>query len=223
MTTATQHALRVAALRQRIEAGARPAIASSSSTESDRPTSTACGTNRPAMPMRSSPRSVRSNWDWKHYRPFVQLALDHDLPIVAAESVPRRGDEGGCERVGRALRHGATQAALGLDRLPAEFIGRPRARCRARALRSAAGLALAPMARAQIARDIVLARSLRPYLSRGVVLLTGNGHVRKDIGVPDLADRPSERRDVMSIGLLEAGSAATEGPGERPGTTLRRR
>ena len=58
------------------------------------------------------------------------------------------------------------------------------------------------MARAQIARDIVLARSLRPYLPRGAVLLSGNGHVRKDIGVPAWLSA-DERRDVLSIGLLE--------------------
>ena len=61
------------------------------------------------------------------------------------------------------------------------------------------------MARAQIARDIVLARSLRPYLARGVVLLSGNGHVRKDIGVPVWLSA-DERRDVLSIGLLERDS-----------------
>jgi uncharacterized iron-regulated protein len=65
--------------------------------------------------------------------------------------------------------------------------------------------ALPGLARAQIARDAVLAKSLRPYLERGVVLLTGNGHARRDIGVPrHLAaqDRPR----AWSIGLLEEGN-----------------
>ena len=70
------------------------------------------------------------------------------------------------------------------------------------------------MARAQIARDIVLARSVRPYLSRGVVLLTGNGHVRKDIGVPYWLS-VDELRDIISIGLLEAGPAESDGPRRR--------
>jgi uncharacterized iron-regulated protein len=61
------------------------------------------------------------------------------------------------------------------------------------------------MARAQIARDLVLARSLLPYLSRGVVLLTGNGHVRKDTGVPYWLTA-EQRREVIAIGLLEADS-----------------
>jgi uncharacterized iron-regulated protein len=58
------------------------------------------------------------------------------------------------------------------------------------------------MARAQIARDIVLASSLRPQLARGVVLLTGNGHVRRDIGVPFWLNT-DERRELVTIGLLE--------------------
>ena len=37
----------------------------------------------------------------------------------------------------------------------------------------------AARARAQIARDIIMARMIRPYVDRGVVLLTGNGHVMR--------------------------------------------
>jgi uncharacterized iron-regulated protein len=69
------------------------------------------------------------------------------------------------------------------------------------------------MARAQMARDIVLAHSLRPHLARGVVLLTGNGHVRKDIGVPFWLNA-DERRDVVAIGLLELDPTISETSGE---------
>ena len=61
---------------------------------------------------------------------------------------------------------------------------------------------LPALARAQIARDIVMARSIRPYLERGVVLLAGNGHVRRDIGVPFWLPREAAR-GAISIGLLE--------------------
>jgi uncharacterized iron-regulated protein len=57
-------------------------------------------------------------------------------------------------------------------------------------------------ARAQIARDIIMARVIRPYVDRGVVLLAGNGHVRRDIGVPFwLSAEPMG--DAVSIGVLE--------------------
>jgi uncharacterized iron-regulated protein len=58
------------------------------------------------------------------------------------------------------------------------------------------------MALAQIARDAVLAHSIQPYFQRGVILLTGNGHARRDIGIPaHLA--PADRARTVSIGLLE--------------------
>jgi len=44
--------------------------------------------------------------------------------------------------------------------------------------------AMPGMARAQIARDRSLAQAIGPYAARGVVLLTGNGHARTDVGVP---------------------------------------
>jgi uncharacterized iron-regulated protein len=58
--------------------------------------------------------------------------------------------------------------------------------------------ALPGMARAQIERDRTLAASIAPYAQRGVVLLTGNEHARRDIGVPHWL-----RAKSKSIGLLE--------------------
>ena len=58
--------------------------------------------------------------------------------------------------------------------------------------------AIPGMARAQIARDRTLAAAITPYAERGVVLLTGNGHARKDMGVPHWLAVPN-----TSIGLLE--------------------
>jgi len=69
------------------------------------------------------------------------------------------------------------------------------------------------LAQAQIARDIVLARSLQPYLRHGVVLLAGNGHVRKDIGVSFWLSA-DERSDLLSIGLLEIEPDGTKGAGD---------
>jgi uncharacterized iron-regulated protein len=55
-----------------------------------------------------------------------------------------------------------------------------------------------------MARDIFMARAIQPYVDRGVVLLAGNGHVRRDIGVlfwlPADAARPA-----INIGVLERG------------------
>ena len=75
--------------------------------------------------------------------------------------------------------------------------------------------ALSARARAQMARDIVMARSIHPYIERGVILLAGNGHVRRDIGVAFWLPA-DERRSLVSIGLLERDDDAsgTESPAE---------
>jgi uncharacterized iron-regulated protein len=66
----------------------------------------------------------------------------------------------------------------------------------------------ARLARAQIARDALLAEAIRPHLNgRGVVLLTGNGHARNDIGVPFFLDA-AERARTLTIGLVERDSGS---------------
>ena len=47
-----------------------------------------------------------------------------------------------------------------------------------------------------------MARSIRTYVDRGVVLLAGNGHVRRDIGVPFWLPADAAR-GAISIGVLE--------------------
>ncbi len=199
---AEQHALRIEALRQRIAAGARPAIAFE---QFDRDRQGEIDRLRREQPGNADALIAAAggpNWQWKHYRPFVQLALDHDLPIVAANL--SRGDAMKVASAGwDAVFDAAMQKSLGLDRLAESFIS-AHERTVARGHCDLLPAELLPsMARAQIARDIVLAASLRAHLDQGVVLLTGNGHVRKDIGVPVWLDA-DERRDVLTIGLIEA-------------------
>ena len=211
---AEQHALRVEALRQRIAAGARPAIAFEQFDRNRQGDIDRLRREQPGNADALIATAGASSWQWKYYRPFVQLALDHDLPIVAANL--SRSDAMKVASAGwDAVFDAATQKTLGLDRLADTFItAHERSIARGHCDLLPAEV-LPSMARAQIARDIVLARSLRAYLDRGVVLLTGNGHVRKDIGVPVWLDT-DERRDVVTIALIEA-------DGEGPMAELRER
>ena len=62
------------------------------------------------------------------------------------------------------------------------------------------------MVKAQIARDVWMARVVDQQAARGVVLLAGNGHVRKDIGVPRwLTTAPTAWR---SMGFVESAEDA---------------
>lgn len=77
--------------------------------------------------------------------------------------------------------------------------------------------ALAAPALASVVRDDfgarALAEAIRPHFARGVVLLTGNGHARTDIGVP-LYLSEAERARSIAIGLLEHDQA--QGDWARP-------
>jgi uncharacterized iron-regulated protein len=43
--------------------------------------------------------------------------------------------------------------------------------------------AIDPMVKAQAARDVMFAQLMQQYAAQGVVLIAGNGHVRRDLGV----------------------------------------
>jgi hypothetical protein len=58
------------------------------------------------------------------------------------------------------------------------------------------------MAGAQVARDQFMARMVEAHADRGVVLLAGNGHVRRDVGVPRWLGDGTRARS-RSIGYLE--------------------
>jgi uncharacterized iron-regulated protein len=199
---AAQHALRAAALRQLIVQGARPAIAFEQF-DIDRQADI-------DRARRQRPRDAdyliaqtkgRDDWRWDFYRPFVALALEYDLPIVAANLSRDKAMKVAIDGW-PALFDPATRNELGLDALPADFRRKHEEAIAMGHCNLLAADALPARARAQMARDLVMARSIRPYLTRGVVLLAGNGHVRRDVGVPFWLTT-DERTGVVSIGLLE--------------------
>jgi uncharacterized iron-regulated protein len=60
------------------------------------------------------------------------------------------------------------------------------------------------MAQAQLARDAVMADLLRRHAAaHGLVLLAGNGHVRRDIGVPRWLNGSPLQPRLFVLGLLE--------------------
>ena len=196
---AAQHALRVAALRRLLETGARPAIAFE---QLDRERQIDIDRARRERPGDADYLIAQANgnagWRWEFYRPFVALALEYNVPIVAANlsrSDAIRDAMDGWLAVFDASKVGD----LGLDRLPADYRRKHAEAISAGHCNTLSTEEAAARARGQIARDIVMAQSLRPYLKRGVVLLAGNGHVRRDIGVPVWLQAVT-----ISIGILEA-------------------
>ena len=200
---AAQHALRAAALRQLVAQGARPAIAFEQFDTDRQADIDRARRERPrdADYLIAQAKGARDDWRWDSYRPFVALALDYDLPIVAANLSRDKAMKVAIDGW-PALFDPATRNELGLDALPANFRRQHEEAIASGHCNLLPADALPAQARAQMARDLIMAQSIRPYLTRGVVLLAGNGHVRRDIGVPFWLTA-DERRSVVSIGLLE--------------------
>ena len=200
---AVQHAMRQQAFRSLLESGARPALLMEQFDRERQPAIDAARAkpDADAASIVAAGAGARSGWNWSFYTPFVELALQYGLPIVAA-NVSRADAR-------RVIQKGL--AAEGFDpRVPAQI-----EEAHVRDIEAShCGKVDAPTARrmaaAQVARDQFMARMVEANAARGVVLLAGNGHVRNDIGVPRWL-APATREQSRSIGLLEAGGASSTG------------
>ena len=197
---AAQHAMREQALRRWIEGGARPTLLMEQfdreqQDELDRalarPGATADAVIASAAAVSARPGQ---GWHWPFYRPYVALAIEYRLPIVAA-NVSRADAR-------RVISEGLL--ALGFDpHVPPDVaVGQEN-----EILDGHCGQLDAADARrlvaAQVARDQFMARMIERAGLRAVVLLAGNGHVRSDIGVPRWL-KPATRERSISIGLVES-------------------
>lgn len=115
----------------------------------------------------------QSGWPWPVYGPVVMAAVRSAVPVIGG-NLPR------------AQMRGAMGNA-GLDGLVSEAVLQ---RQRDGIRDSHCGLLpegqIAPMTRIQLARDQAMARTAAQAVIPGktVVLVAGNGHVRRDLGVP---------------------------------------
>jgi uncharacterized iron-regulated protein len=204
---AAQHALRAEALRRWLDTGARPALLMEQF-DRERQQAIDAALARPGADVETvieagaPDAAARRGWDWRFYRPYIALALEFRLPLLAAN-------------VSRSDARAAAQsglASLGFDPVvPADI-----AAAQAQAIvdghcGAIDAVQAAPLVASQVARDQFMAQLLQDHAARGaVVLLAGNGHVRRDIGVPRWL-APSVRARSLAIGLLEA-PAANDGP-----------
>jgi uncharacterized iron-regulated protein len=143
--------------------------------------------------------ATTAGWTWAYYRPYLRLALQYRLPIVAAN-------------VSRGDARSVMQQGLAASGFVAEVPGDIQAAHADDIVHSHCGMITSAqagrMALAQVARDQFMARQVDAFAGRGVVLLAGNGHVRKDIGVPRWLG-PALRGQVTVVGYLESDDRAS--------------
>lgn len=140
-----------------------------------------------------------AGWDWPLYQPVVELALQHRLPLVAANLPAVEVAAVARGRSGMFLPP------------PSDWTESDEAAQRREIDEGHCGVlppaALAPMALAQRARDAAMAQAMRAaQASHGlpVVLLTGNGHARRDLGVARHLAGALPRERLRCVGFLEA-------------------
>jgi uncharacterized iron-regulated protein len=138
-------------------------------------------------------------WHWPFYQPWIERALARGLPLVAANV--------GRDEARRVMADGL--AAHGFDAAVPEALLAEQARL---IEASHCGLVDGPRARrialAQVARDQAMARAVQAHSAAGAVLLAGNGHVRRDIGVPHWLP-PALRQRAHVVGRVERGDATS--------------
>ena len=205
--SAAGHAARAAMLRDELEAGWRPVIAMEQfDTDQQAALDAALRDCTDADCVVATVAPPKASWTWDYYKPVIALALQHGLPIRAANL--SRADASKVVKGGfaAALPIGLI-AHYQLDALPAAVLAAQETEVRDSHCGMLPESMVGPMAKAQIARDAVMAETIRTHAATGAVLIAGNGHVRKDIAVPYWL-----RRDGLApqaIGFLEPGSEAS--------------
>jgi uncharacterized iron-regulated protein len=219
---AAQHRLRLAVLQRALDRGWRPAIVMEQLDIGRQGDIERARRERPDDPQHVIDLAGAGNtgWNWHFYRPYIALALQHRLPLLAgnlsradAEKVVRNGYA--------AVFDPQRLTALGLDSPtpPLWQAGQEReideGHCHA-----LPPTLLPGMARAQLARDAVMADVLEHQETGAAVLLAGNGHVRRDLGVPRWLAGGAARR-TLSVGLIEEGEHAPRGAYDKTVYTVR--
>lgn len=141
-----------------------------------------------------------SGWHWPSYRGVLLVARQAGLRVQAA-NLSRQETRRLVREPYDAVFGAARAAALRLDRPPpADWQAGQEDEVRRGHCNALPPAMLPGMARAQFARDAVMAEALRTAGEGGAVLLAGNGHVRRDLGVPRWW---TDAGAVLAVGYVE--------------------
>lgn len=202
------HELQQKLLQARLESGSRPALLMEQfDTERQAALDLAlAGSNRDEA--LNTAATLTKGWDWRFYRPLLVTALDHKLPVVAANLSRERLRP--VVRQGFAAFDAADLKRMAVDEVWSEGRQKYLARLIEQAHCGQIGAELRDgLVRSQRLRDAVMADAALSSIGRGVVGIVGSGHARRDIGVPlYLAARDPAAR-IYSIGFVEVSPEKT--------------
>lgn len=162
------------------------------------------GHSTAALPADASAAEVRralawddAGWPWKTYGDVVMTAVRAGVPVLGA-NLPR------------AQMRAAMQDATLDARLPAPMLAEQERRIREGHCHALPEAQIRPMTRVQIARDRAMADALVAARQPGqsVLLVAGNGHVQRGLGVP--AHLPPGFSSKVLSAQAKSASPATE-------------
>ncbi|SDH20136.1 ChaN family lipoprotein [Janthinobacterium sp. YR213] len=201
--------LRVEELRRRLAAGWRPVIVMEQFDRENQDLLTRaardCADPDCIIRVMEQPR-----WDWSLYRPVLDLVVSYQLSLVAGNLSPADAS--------RIVRDGirwsmppAMVATYLAAPVPADILDGQQKEVQAARCNMLPDMMINGVVNAQVARDIWMAKLIRDQAPRDVVLIAGNAHVRKDIGVPRWLKLADPQLNVRSIGYLEQGGSGYKG------------
>jgi uncharacterized iron-regulated protein len=204
---AEHHRLRRDLLAALVRDGRRPAIAMEQFDREHQP-ALQRAQNEPAFApesLKTAGRVDAQGWNWSYYEPIVRLALDHRLPILAANL--SRADAFRVSTQGAAAVLGAAAVSeLHLEQPLPDAVRRKLEQVIEDGHCGEAPRNILPgMVAAQRARDAIMAHTLQAHAP--AVLIAGNGHVRRDFGVPYYLARYPQGDDVLAVGFIEVDAA----------------
>lgn len=205
----SHHRLRRNLVANLISAGRRPAIAME---QFDREQQAAI--DRVIGEASRDPERLRvisgfndQGWNWSDYEPIIRLALDAGLPLLAANLSRDQAFRIATSNAVAVLGE-QTTAALGLNKpLPSAAQRKLERVIDDGHCGKAPAKILPGMVAAQRARDAVMAHIVAKSPNDGVILIAGNGHVRRDFGVPLYLPAGSAPGAVVSVGFIEVQDA----------------
>jgi uncharacterized iron-regulated protein len=151
----------------------------------------------------------QSGWpDWALYAPVANTAVRFAMPIAWANFA--RDDMIAMYDKSWDALHPDRRAALGLNRpIPADLLPVMETEIAVSHCGSLPPDKVTRFTEIQFARDALMARRMMETATEdGAVLITGNGHARRDRGVAWHLNRLNARGRVLSVGLIEVKDGA---------------
>jgi uncharacterized iron-regulated protein len=203
------HDLQQKLLKARIASGARPALMMEQLDDDSQPAldQALAGSNRDEV-LNSVTRLIKFS-DWQFYRPFLEIAVDNKLPVIAANISSLRLQpviwKGFAAYDAEDLKRLAVEQVWSQSRQNYMVNNMGGAHCGKLRDELRAGLT-----RSQRLRDALMADSAMASLGRGVVGIVGSSHARHDVGMPIYFAARAPQARVFSIGFVEVSLRRTD-------------